>query len=259
MLNKRIGEIFTILEKENSVSVEELAQRFNVSLGTIRRDLQIMEDNNMIKRYYGGAVINTKEKNEKSVKTRDLMAVKEKQLIARYAASLIRDGDIVYLDAGSTTSKIIQYITAKDITVVTQGIHNITLLIQRGITCYSAGGFLKNNNEILVGDETVEKIRSMKFNITFLGANGVHPVTGFTTTDESEAKIKTAALKAGEKCYIMADSSKFGVLNFFRFANIDDASVITDNLIEGFDYSIFKELISVTGKEIRRYREGKPQ
>ena len=137
-MNQRIEAIFKLCEEKTSVTVTELVERFHVSEATIRRDLQYMEDRNMIKRFYGGAILSNEQKSETSLSVRELSRTKEKLRIAKFAASFVKNGDTVYIDAGSTTSKIIDFIYAKDILVVTQGINNVQKLVERNINCYMA-------------------------------------------------------------------------------------------------------------------------
>ena len=131
-MNQRIEAIFKLCEEKTSVTVTELVERFHVSEATIRRDLQYMEDRNMVKRFYGGAILSNEQKSETSLSVRELSRTKEKLRIAKFAASFVKNGDTVYIDAGSTTSKIIDFIYAKDILVVTQGINNVQKLVDFG-------------------------------------------------------------------------------------------------------------------------------
>lgn len=243
MSSKRISKIYELCEKNTTVTVEELARMFGVSDATIRRDLLEMEDQHMVTRFYGGAKINEEHVREKGYRISSLSHVDEKKSIGKYAATLIHDNDIVYIDSGSTTIHMIDYIFAKNIMVVTESISILDKLVDRNINCYVAGGNLRPNTGIIVGTETTEKIRSMHFNSVFLGANSVSYVTGFTTTNEPEAQLKAAALEKGVNKYILIDSSKFDKLNFFKFSDIKGVSVITDSRLEDFDYSIFDDVV----------------
>lgn len=246
MSDKRISEIFSIVETKGTVTVSELVEMFGVSEATIRRDLQKMEDKDMIKRHYGGAIISESQQRETSLYVRSLSQLDEKSSIAKYAASLIHEGDIVYIDAGSTTSLIIDYITAKNILVVTQAINNISKLIEKNIRCYAAGGYLKNRTSVIIGMDTIEALDKMKYSISFIAGNGVHPLTGFTATEEMEAKLKQTIIKNSLQFYVVMDSSKFNKLNALKFSEIKDTNVITNELIDDFDYNAFKKVIYKT-------------
>lgn len=241
-MNQRIEAIFKMCEEKTSVTVAELVERFHVSEATIRRDLQYMEDRNMVKRFYGGAILSNDQKSETSLSVRELSNTKEKLRIAKFAASFVKNGDTVYIDAGSTTSKIIDFLYAKDILVVTQGINNAQKLVERNINGYMAGGFLKHQTSVVISMETLETLKNMKFSISFLGCNGVHPLTGFATTEDMEARLKRTVIQNSLRSYIVADHSKFNKLTAIHFADFDEAGVITDKLNEGFDYSLLKEV-----------------
>ncbi len=243
-MKNRYQEILKLCS-DKVVSVEELANHFNVSASTIRRDLTVMEDKGMIIRVYGGAKANSDQVAEPNIDYKELFMTKEKESIAKMAASLVNDGDIIYVDAGTTTSKIIKYITARDILVVTQGTSCIQACLEKGFKCYVAGGYLKERTGIIVGNETINKIASMNYNIAFIGANAIHPYTGITTTDELEASMKSAAIDRSLKAFICADSSKFNKLSLIKFCDLKDANIITDELIEDFAYDKLASVITV--------------
>ena len=255
-MNQRIEAIFKLCEEKTSVTVTELVERFHVSEATIRRDLQYMEDRNMIKRFYGGAILSNEQKSETSLSVRELSRTKEKLRIAKFAASFVKNGDTVYIDAGSTTSKINDFIYAKDILVVTQGINNVQKLVERNINCYMAGGFLKHQTSIIIGMETLERLQKMKFSISFVGCNGAHPMTGFATTEDMEARLKRTVLQNSLRSYIVADHSKFNKLTAIHFADFDEAGVITDQMNPEFDYGLLKEVHYMSEHGFVRYDKG---
>ena len=253
-MNQRIEAIFKLCEEKTSVTVAELVERFHVSEATIRRDLQYMEDRRMVKRFYGGAILANEQKTETSLSVREMTNTKEKQQIAKFAASLIKNGDTVYIDAGSTASRIIDYIYAKDILVVTQGINDALKLVERNINGYVAGGFLKHRNSVIIGMETLEKMASMKFSISFVGVDGIHPMVGFTTTEDMEARLKQTVLQNSLRSYMVADHTKFNRLTAIHFADFDAAGVITDVLNPEFDYGLLKEVHYLSDHGYVRYQ-----
>jgi DeoR family fructose operon transcriptional repressor len=245
MSKKRISKIFELCEQNTTVSVVDLAKRFNVSEATIRRDLLAMEDDHMITRFYGGAKINANVVQEKGYKISSMTHAAEKKAISKYAASLVRDYEIIYIDAGSTTVYMVDYLTARNIMVVTECVSVLDRLVDKNINCYVAGGNLRGNTGVIVGKETIEKIKSLSFTSVFLGANTFSQATGFATTNEEEASMKRAALDSGQKKYILIDSSKFDKMNFYKFAEPTGVTVITDHRLPDFDYSVFDEVVFV--------------
>lgn len=244
MKDKRWSRILELCEKQNIVTVEELVQALHVSEATIRRDLCYMEDNGLIARFHGGARMIDAQRTEKSMNMKSLLNVKEKEKISRYRASLIQDGQIVFLDAGTTTYNLIDYIKAKEITVVTTGIPHLTKLSQRNIKTFVLSGFIKPNTVAVTGKETVSQISNMNFDIALLGTNGVHPIAGFTTPEEYEGEAKSMVIQRAKKTYILADKSKFNKLCFVHFADLDEVTVIVDEKIEDFDYRLLDCIVA---------------
>ena len=157
---------------------------------------------------------------------------------------MIQDGQIVFLDAGTTTYNLIDYIKAKEITVVTTGIPHLTKLSQRNIKTFVLSGFIKPNTVAVTGKETVSQISNMNFDIALLGTNGVHPIAGFTTPEEYEGEAKSMVIQRAKKTYILADKSKFNKLCFVHFADLDEVTVIVDEKIEDFDYRLLDCIVA---------------
>ena len=227
--------IYEHLQENSQVLVKDLADEFNISEATIRRDLQEMEDMKLCKRFYGGAFLNIDNTVEPSMDARHLVNMEKKVKIAKYAASLIKNNDIVYLDAGTTTEKIVDFIFAKNIIVYTQALSIMQKLYERQIKCYTFGGYIRFSTNIIVDNDTISRMANTRFNISFLGTNGINTLFGFSTTNETEASLKKVIIEQSDNPYILADSSKFNFISNIKFADIKDASIITDSLPEGID------------------------
>lgn len=242
--NKRWSNILELCEKQSAVTVYQLVEALNVSEATIRRDLQSMEDEHLIVRFHGGARIIDAALKEKTMSMKSLLNVEEKEKISRFGASLIQDGQIVFLDAGTTTYSLIDYIKAKDITVVTTGIPHLTKLAQKNIKTFALSGFVKPSTAAVTGKETVHQISNMNFDIALLGTNGIHSQAGFTTTEEYEGEAKEMAIQQAKKSYVLADKSKFNKLCFVRFAHLNEATVVIDEKVADFDYNLIDYIIA---------------
>ncbi|MCF0111715.1 MAG: DeoR/GlpR transcriptional regulator [Erysipelotrichaceae bacterium] len=254
---ERIAKIYQTCKEHDKVNVDFLVQITGFSPATIRRDLQTMEDSKLIRRLRGSVILHENQLVEENLASRQLLLSKEKTLIARYAASLIENQDFIYLDAGSTVSKMIPYITAKSIHIMTQSITNILELSKKDIQIYTAGGNFKTQNDIILGNETIERVKQMTFSKCFIGANGIHEFSGFTTADDLEGTLKKTVIEHSVIPIILTDSTKVHILNPMKFADLDQVTLITDYLVPDFDYSLIKEVISVTPEGIRQYRFGK--
>lgn len=166
---------------------------------------------------------------EDDVTTKEKKNVEEKRQIARYAAATIQDGDFVYIDAGTTTELMIDFIEAgKQVVFVTNGIKHARKLIQRGFKTYMTGGMIKPVTEAVIGMEGVQGMAKYNFTKSFLGTNGIHLQDGFTTVDPEEAMMKQKAVENSYVSYVLADHTKFGKVTPVTFAAIREACIITD-------------------------------
>ncbi|MDL4841233.1 DeoR/GlpR family DNA-binding transcription regulator [Aquibacillus rhizosphaerae] len=220
--------ILQLLDEKEIVRIQELVEQLNSSESTIRRDLSQLEKKNKLKRVHGGASLLQQKRDEPSILEKSTKNLTEKEVIAKYAANLIQDGDCIFLDAGTTTYQMIKYITAKDLTVVTNGLNHLEPLLEKNIQTYLLGGFAKPRTGALIGQIAVDSLRKFRFDKTFLGVNGVHLTYGLTTPDPEEAALKSLALELGQKVYVLADHTKFHEVTFTQIGELDDAIIITD-------------------------------
>ena len=201
----------------------------------------------LLKKVHGGATalkdisINTLDD---IVENRKSLNMEEKFKIAKYAASLIKDNDLVYLDAGTTTELMINFINNTKAIFVTNGIVHARNLIKKNCTTYILGGELKLSTEAIVGAETVKSLRKYNFTKGFFGANGVDLERGFSTPDIKEAMVKEEALIRSKKRYVLCDKSKFDEISSITFADIQDAEIITTKL-DNYKYRNKAEILEV--------------
>ncbi|WP_422479135.1 DeoR/GlpR family DNA-binding transcription regulator [Pleomorphochaeta sp. DL1XJH-081] len=228
----RYAKILSILKDNQSATVKELAEILEASESTIRRDLNTLHKRKKLEKVFGGAVINSSTfiHTEDKIEAKKKKNIDEKNLIASYAASLIEDGDCVYIDAGSTTELIIDHIQADQALFVTNcpG-HNRKLSLQ-GFNCILLGGELRLLTDALVGCYALESLQRFNFNKGFFGTNGISIESGFTTSFPTEASIKSAAIERCNKAFVLADASKFGSIAAITFADIYSVSIITRHL-----------------------------
>lgn len=206
IVEERLDMILDVLFKEKKISNRYLTKKLHVSDSTLRRDLDILEEAGKIRRVHGGAVLNIKT-DERSFTDNEQSMLEEKKSIGRKAAKLIPDKSLVYLDAGSTTNKLIDFIEAKDIRIVTNGLMHLTKLMERGIDTVIIGGRLKARTRVTTGVIAMNELCDFNFDLAFIGANGFDDEY-FYTADINEALIKRKAIELSNKAFILADSSK---------------------------------------------------
>jgi DeoR family fructose operon transcriptional repressor len=220
-----------------------LVECTKTSESTIRRDLTVLEDRKMLKRVHGGATLLKRSHNEPSYDEKLVQNINEKTIIAKYAASLIEEGDCIYLDGGTTTFEMIKFIEKRDIVIVTNGLKHIDKLVENDINAYILGGKIKGKTKVVVGSDALVNLKKFRFDKAFLGINGIHLEYGFTTPDTEEAILKESAIRLSKKAFVLADESKFGEITFVKVANLEDAKIITNNKIENYaKYKIKTEI-----------------
>lgn len=246
LTEERYGKILSIVDEQGSVKVTELMKYLDASESTIRRDLNVLDESGQLVKVHGGAISKGTTFNAKDddVVFRKALNKDEKNLIARYAASLIGPEDFVYLDAGTTTELMIEYITAKSACFVTNAVTHAKRLSQMGIKVYILGGEFKAATEAIVGDEAVASLEKYNFTKGFFGTNGISVEKGFTTPDVKEAMIKRKAMANCKQCYVLGDESKFSKLSCVTFAAFDSATIITSEL-EQDSYHKYKNIVEV--------------
>ncbi|SDM84270.1 DeoR/GlpR family DNA-binding transcription regulator [Actinomyces ruminicola] len=194
---------------DKRASVNELAQALDVSVVTIRRDLALLEKDEIISRTYGGASL-APGRRELTMAQREVSNVVEKEAIAQVAVSLLHEGDLVILDAGSTAERIAAAIDNRfELTVVTNGLRCINRLVgQDRVHVLVLGGNLRGINETICGGDAEMTLSRIYGNIAFVGADAVDTERGIASRTYDQSRLKSMMLRQAAQVYIIADSSK---------------------------------------------------
>lgn len=232
LVNERQDVILTLLRQNSTLTLQQLVEATKSSESTIRRDLNDLEKMNKLSRIHGGATVKNTLTLEKSMDENSVEHQQEKKEIAKIAAELIKDGDFIYIDAGSTMLQLISLLKGKEITVVTNGISHLQFLQELGIKTYMIGGELKHSTQAFVGSMAVQALQQYHFDIAFIGVNGFTKNEGFTTVDPEEAMVKKQAISQAEKAYVLADFSKYNHVKFAKIVNLEEVVLITTGLTE---------------------------
>ncbi|MCP3031350.1 DeoR/GlpR family DNA-binding transcription regulator [Halobacillus sp. A1] len=225
---ERHQHILELLQKHHTIKLKQLVQHTQASESTIRRDLDQLEQSGKLHRVHGGASLRHATSVEPTIDEKYTKFHPEKKLIAEAAASLVRDGESIFIDAGTTTYEMISYLSGKDITVVTNGLNQLDALTDYHIKTYVLGGYVKERTRAVVGTSALQNLKQYRFDQCFMGANGISLEDGYTTPDPEEAAIKRTTLALSQNRYILADQSKFNEVTFSQIANIEEANIITD-------------------------------
>ncbi|MBU3133562.1 DeoR/GlpR family DNA-binding transcription regulator [Clostridium gasigenes] len=249
LTEQRYQIILNEIDRKSLVYVSELVKDLDTSESTIRRDLNFLHKQGKLKKVHGGATALDKFINTKDdlLSTRESLNIDEKLEIAKYAANLIKENDFVYIDAGTTTDLMIEFINEKEAVYITNGINQAKKLINKGLKTYILGGEIKESTEAIIGVEAINTLKRYNFNKGFFGTNGISKDRGYTTPDISEALVKQEALRRTREAYIMADNSKFDEISCVTFGQLEDATIIT-TIVEDNTYKEFIEIIEVAKK-----------
>lgn len=245
LLEKRLEQILKLVEQNGSVTVQELTELLGASESTIRRDLLLLAEEGRVHKVHGGATaVNSYYDKDEDVAARKNLNKEEKIEIARYAATLIQPHDLVYLDAGTTTERVIDFITERSAVYVTNAIGHAKRLVEAGCEAHILGGKFKLATEAIVGNETVSELEKYNFSIGFLGTNGVSRKSGFSTPDIDEAMVKKKAIMQCRHPYILCDPEKFNKVSPVTFAAFEDAFVLTTE-VKGSSFKGAKNIIEI--------------
>lgn len=239
----RDSEILRLLDESPSqfVSVESLAEYFKTSESTIRRDLQRMASQHQLMRVHGGAASlhfsgNFKfDRLDKEYLERERTEPEIKKLIAKKAASFVKEGSCIYLDASTTVASMIPYLpNFKNVFYISNSPLLASKLAERGLICYVTGGELKLTTNAFIGSYALEFLKRFNFDIGFFGTNGIHPQAKFTTPDPQECAIKSAAISKCFTSFILADHTKFDRISTATFCDFSRPTVITEQIDEKY-------------------------
>lgn len=208
---ERLRIIMKKLREENRVLINDLSKSFNTTSVTIRKDLDILESQGLLKRTHGGAILQKSLYHGLNLNEKEKLNAEEKKRIADEAVKLISRGDVILLDSGSTTTQLARNMkNLKDVTVITTAINIALELITSDLEVILTGGLLKKDSSALIGplaEYTVNKISADKL---FCGVDGIDYELGLTTPDIVEANTSYVMMQRAGENILLADSSKFG-------------------------------------------------
>ncbi|MFC7679011.1 DeoR/GlpR family DNA-binding transcription regulator [Paenibacillus sp. GCM10028914] len=229
---ERRQTILAQLSTEGKVQVHALANIFNVSTETIRRDLDRLEKEGRLRKVYGGAVQTRSEWIEPTFLKRSEMYRSEKQAIGKLAASLVKEGETVILDNGTTTLEIMRHLKDRaDVTVITNSVPILACALEefKGRIIF-AGGEVNINYQAATGAIAHQMLDQFKVNKAFISAGGISLSEGITEYNLDEALLSRKMMLRTEEAILVADHSKFGVTTFAQIAPIEQISmIITDS------------------------------
>lgn len=220
------------IEQKGSVNVIELAEGLNVSDMTIRRDLRELENSGLIRRFHGGAVSSRGRAFEPPLFTRKIENQKEKEIIGKYAANMVVEGDSIALDVGSTIFQVaINLANTKNITLITPSLPIAQLFFDRSdVRLILPGGVVRPVENSIIGELARRSLEQFYVDRLFLGAGAIDVNSGITEYNIDDAMIKQTLIRNAKEVVLVADSSKFQKITFAFVAHLKEIDhLITDS------------------------------
>lgn len=233
---ERQNEILDMLRRENSVSVEKLAQTLFVSAATIRRDLDTMAREGLVKRIFGGAVLLDSRGNDLPLQLREHENIEAKRAIAAAALTLVKSGNILMMDSSTTALALAQGLRAfAGMTVITNGVNTCAALSDlTEVKVLCTGGALRPGSLSLMGQHACDYVTRLNADIFFFSCRGVSTGSGVTDSSDEEAILKRHMCDASQRRVLLCDHTKFNKVFLSRDCRLEELDcVICDRAPEG--------------------------
>jgi DeoR/GlpR family transcriptional regulator of sugar metabolism len=235
---ERQKEILSYMKQKNAVNVSELSKRFFISEATIRRDLEKLDKQNLVKRTYGGAILLDGLSSDTPLLLRENENNSPKEQIAHSAAQFIKDGITVFMDSSSTVAKLIPHFENKSgITIVTNALKTAAKLSEyNDLTLYCTGGKIRNESVSMIGATARDFYSRYYADIVFFSCRGLSPQKGITDATDEESEIKQQMLKTAKTKILLCDSTKLNKVYFSLICPVNavDYIILDNNANEDF-------------------------
>ena len=226
-MGRRFTQIMQLFQEQDFWTVNQLAEKLNVSLMTIRRDLDEMESKKLIRRLHGGAVAIKTQNNEPFYSDRANAQVNEKKAIAKEAVSLIKDNTVIAIDSGSTCLELVHLIKDRKLTVVTNSFRVMeAFLYSDTIKVIVPCGTLRSQEGAISGPDTVDFLAKLHVDQFFMGIGGVESNSGLTDYSIEDVAVKKRIIANASSVITLADSTKFNRVTFASIGNASDTDIL---------------------------------
>jgi DeoR family myo-inositol catabolism operon transcriptional repressor len=232
MRSNRIDNMMSYIKARKTVTLDNLCEEFQVSKNTIRRDVSELLSTGEFKKIYGGITVATtpalKPFSERNIKNQEL-----KQDVAKKAASLVNDGDIIFIDSGTTTFNMIEYLKDKqNITILTNNLEAIIHAIPYpDMKIVSLSGNLDHKTLSFTGTSASEILSNYNISKSFLASTGISIEGEITNSSSLEYEVKRVAVSRSQSNYVLVDHTKFNVVSLLTFTNFSTIDyLITDEM-----------------------------
>jgi DeoR/GlpR family transcriptional regulator of sugar metabolism len=231
---ERQNAIRDMLHREKAVSIAVLSERLTTSTASIRRDLEKLEQQGLVKRTYGGAVLIEGVREEIPVIVREIEQKEAKQKIAKKAAEFISDQDTIFMDSSTTTKELTGFLSGKkNLTVITNGIRAMTdLSVLENVEVYGISGKLRKPSLSMVGNQAESNVSNYWGAKVFFSCTGLWISHGAMDYSDAEAEIRKKMMSVSQQVILLCDHTKFDRPAFYRICPFSQVNIlITDEKI----------------------------
>jgi DeoR family transcriptional regulator, fructose operon transcriptional repressor len=240
---ERRQEIALVVRQDGRADVSDLANRFEVTPETIRRDLTDLERQGILRRVHGGAIPIERFRAEPAIAEKAEAMAKEKARIASAALAFVPDRGTVLLDAGTTTLALARVFPDREVTVFINSMSiGLELSSKRNVTLYLIGGRVRGRTLADVDDWALRQLADLRVDVAFIGTNGLTVARGLSTPDPAEAAVKREMCRAAQQVVVLADHTKVGEDDAVRFASLEEVdALVTDSGLAASDRQALEE------------------
>ncbi|MCR5135196.1 MAG: DeoR/GlpR family DNA-binding transcription regulator [Clostridiales bacterium] len=236
MQEKRLNDILRYVAEHEMCTHEELCRFCDVSLSTVKRDVQTLSDRGLLTRVRGGAkaLADNPADMPRTIFRESLRYQSNLDRIAKRASQLVSDNEIVFLGSGVTVAHMIKHLRGyRNLTVITNSIYVMQEAFQYDINVLMIGGILNRNTMSYIGIQSINQLKDLNANAAFMSCNGIALTRGITNSSEMEGDIKKIAVQVSAKSILLADNEKFNKISLYTFAQMGDfTNLITDQPID---------------------------
>ncbi|WP_102026623.1 DeoR/GlpR family DNA-binding transcription regulator [Salirhabdus sp. Marseille-P4669] len=242
---KRRDWVLRVLQTDGKVEINSLSEELDVSPMTIRRDLDQLEEEGLVIRVHGGAILAKPLITETPFSAKEGRQTEQKRQIAKKTLSLIKDGQTILLDSGTTTLEIARLLkTRNNLTVITNDIKIAAELLESNLKVIVTGGELQKDVGALFGPQAHMFLKDINVDVFFLGAHAIDVQAGITSPTFEKSLMKQVMIESADSTWLVADSSKLNQKAFSKVCGFDRISgFITDDDIPSENKEKFSEYI----------------
>ncbi len=230
MKHRRLEQIESFMKSNRTSTVEEISEHFNISITTVRRDLDVLQKNGVIRKEYGGVIYIEQQNNLVPYNERVDKNKEKKEYICKLAGDLIENHDCIFVDTGTTTRYITDYLENKTVTIITNNLYVIEKCVSMpNITVIVLGGELNRDINAMIGNSAKEFVKMYNIRKAFLATSGFTPDTGFTNALSEETDMKKCVADSCKKVYVLIDDTKWGKVALRTYLDFrEDLKIITN-------------------------------